>query len=193
MSMSVKEAATRLIDAYKKYDPEMMKYFKGPASASDIQTLERWWKDRLPPSVKELYSVMSAGQIGGWELCPPSEVVDEWDGWDSMGDDFNDEEPENTKNIQPVWWHPRWLPILKSGGGANICIDYKPGSGGSKYQVVEMDHEDGPVFRESDFREWFFKEVQDAIQSLEKHAKKTADKTHAANSKQTNKPWWKPW
>lgn len=47
--------------------------------------------------------------------------------------------------IQPVWWHPAWLPVTGDGAGNHWCLDLAPASGGQVGQIIDFDHEVGPT------------------------------------------------
>ncbi len=47
--------------------------------------------------------------------------------------------------IQPVWWHPAWLPVTGDGAGNHWCIDLAPAAGGQVGQIIDFDHEVGPT------------------------------------------------
>ncbi|GHO49159.1 SMI1/KNR4 family protein [Ktedonospora formicarum] len=47
--------------------------------------------------------------------------------------------------IQPVWWHPAWLPLTGDGAGDLWCIDLAPASGGQVGQIISFSHEVGPT------------------------------------------------
>ncbi|HKV85777.1 MAG TPA: SMI1/KNR4 family protein [Ktedonobacterales bacterium] len=49
-----------------------------------------------------------------------------------------------TGPIQPVWWHPRWIPFAYDPTGNIACIDLAPAVGGAMGQILDWDHECGP-------------------------------------------------
>lgn len=49
-----------------------------------------------------------------------------------------------TGPIQPVWWHPHWIPIGRDRAGNNCCLDLAPAPGGLIGQIIDRDHEAGP-------------------------------------------------
>lgn len=42
--------------------------------------------------------------------------------------------------IQPVAWHPLWIPVLKKNKEP-VCLDFAPGPAGQAGQVIEVDAE----------------------------------------------------
>jgi cell wall assembly regulator SMI1 len=47
--------------------------------------------------------------------------------------------------IQPVWWHPSWLPLTGDGAGNLWCLDLAPSPEGKIGQIIDFDHEVGPT------------------------------------------------
>lgn len=47
--------------------------------------------------------------------------------------------------IQPVWWHPRWIPAAADRGGNLSCVDLALAPEGTVEQMIDWDHESGPV------------------------------------------------
>lgn len=37
------------------------------------------------------------------------------------------------------WWHPKWLPLLRSGSGVRLCLDLAPGPAGQIGQIIKLD------------------------------------------------------
>ncbi len=45
--------------------------------------------------------------------------------------------------IKQVWWSKKWIPVSEDGCGNLKCIDLDPGSNGIKYQLMQMEVQDG--------------------------------------------------
>jgi cell wall assembly regulator SMI1 len=57
--------------------------------------------------------------------------------------------------IKPMCWNTLWLPFAITGAGDCICVDMDPAVGGNLGQVIETNHEIGPVkVLAIGFREW---------------------------------------
>lgn len=54
-----------------------------------------------------------------------------------------DEPFSNPDLMKAYWWNPGWLPMVHDGGGDFVCLDADPGPLGTRWQVVQMDHESG--------------------------------------------------
>lgn len=48
-------------------------------------------------------------------------------------------------SIRKVWWSPKWIPVLDTGGGPTFCVDLDPAEGGVKGQFIEVHHATGPI------------------------------------------------
>lgn len=49
---------------------------------------------------------------------------------------------ENNK-LKKVWWSSKWIPFAEDSAGNMFCIDLDPGKAGKKYQVINMEIQDG--------------------------------------------------
>jgi cell wall assembly regulator SMI1 len=74
---------------------------------------------------------------------------------DSMNEFFNNgtfdksfkirEKEGNWKNnkLKKVWWSLKWIPFAEDSAGNMFCIDLDPGKVGKKYQIINMELQDG--------------------------------------------------
>lgn len=61
------------------------------------------------------------------------------------------EEPE----VEPVWWHEKWIPIAADSYGDKICLDMAPRKGGKAGQVIRHSKIEGPAITGHQcFLEW---------------------------------------
>ena len=37
------------------------------------------------------------------------------------------------------WWHPEWIPLLRSESGVRLCLDLAPGPAGQVGQMIQLD------------------------------------------------------
>lgn len=62
---------------------------------------------------------------------------------------FNDGRVNNkkgnwkNKKIKQVWWSPKWIPFAEDSCGNMFSIDLDPGEKGEKYQIIQMEIQDG--------------------------------------------------
>lgn len=45
--------------------------------------------------------------------------------------------------IKKVWWSQKWIPFAEDSVGNMFCIDLDPGTKGTKYQIINMELQDG--------------------------------------------------
>jgi cell wall assembly regulator SMI1 len=41
------------------------------------------------------------------------------------------------------WWHPGWIPLLRSDSGVRLCLDLAPGPAGQVGQMIQLDVDSG--------------------------------------------------
>jgi len=41
------------------------------------------------------------------------------------------------------WWHPGWVPLLRSDSGVRLCLDLAPGPTGRIGQIIRLDFDSG--------------------------------------------------
>ena len=41
------------------------------------------------------------------------------------------------------WWHPKWIPLLRSDSGVRLCLDLAPGPAGRVGQIIQLDFDSG--------------------------------------------------
>lgn len=41
------------------------------------------------------------------------------------------------------WWHPGWVPLLRSDSGVRLCLDLAPGPAGRIGQIIQLDFDSG--------------------------------------------------
>lgn len=41
------------------------------------------------------------------------------------------------------WWHPAWIPLLRSDSGVRLCLDLAPGPAGQSGQIIKLDFDSG--------------------------------------------------
>lgn len=78
-----------------------------------------------------------------------NEVVDSWKFMREMlhsrgsaGDEAPDLPPGP---IRREWWNVKWIPITYNESGDHLCVDLTPGKGGTRGQIIDWWHEQGPI------------------------------------------------
>lgn len=132
------------------------------ASEAAITHLESVLGIRLPEDVRASYGRHDGGfpmQLANPMTLLPLEGSAEWwqilaelrqdDEWARQTPYYFTEEAVRLGSqpgpIQPVWWHPRWIPVAADRGGNLSCMDLAPAPGGTVGQIIDWDHECGPV------------------------------------------------
>src|SRR5262245_54196686 len=84
------------------------------------------------------------------------EMVEYWTDLHSLLGEFAGISGSPRGPIRSDWWHPKWLPVTKHGGGGDLrCLDLAPKSRGKVGQVITWYHDD--AFRgvvAKSFTEW---------------------------------------
>jgi len=125
------------------------------AGAQDLTRLAQTVGKELPEDFKAAYGIHNGQQGGGdlipaiaeneegYFLMPTKAIISEWKSWKSLVDngEFKGKESSPETGIQGAWWHPGWLPFASNGGGDSICLDLAPAPGGTRGQVITMNHE----------------------------------------------------
>ncbi|GKU79176.1 SMI1/KNR4 family protein [Paenibacillus sp. L3-i20] len=120
------------------------------ATEEDFQLLEHTLGVTLPEEMKSFYRLHN-GQI--WTigvssfvrnltLSPISQIIDNWT---FLQEEFDpdDMELEVEKEIKPVLWNSKWIPIADNGGGDYLCLDTDPSEEGISGQVLYFWHDWG--------------------------------------------------
>jgi cell wall assembly regulator SMI1 len=92
---------------------------------------------------------------GNFECLSLPEVVTIWEGMGRLLDEgaFDDGRIQwhldqgfgnwDDGRIRPVWWSKGWVPVSEDSCGNLKCIDLVPGPNGKKYQMMQMEIQDG--------------------------------------------------
>ncbi|PDY43955.1 SMI1/KNR4 family protein [Bacillus pseudomycoides] len=121
------------------------------ASDEEFQLIEGTLGVTLPEEMKNFYRVYN-GQV--WKprvnpfvrnltLSPTSEIIDNWKFLQEEFDPDDDLEPDIEKELKPVLWNSKWIPIAENGGGDYLCIDTDPSESGVVGQVLYYWHDWG--------------------------------------------------
>lgn len=140
--------------------PEIFIALPEGASTTEIEELESKVGIRLPNYVRESYlihngssdrSLFNAGTLRSLE-----QMYDEWEIQEDLwGDGENSEWADPPKEIQKLWFSPKWIPFTDSWTGDSLCIDCDPSEHGVNCQVIDWIHTQGPVsVVANSFLEW---------------------------------------
>jgi cell wall assembly regulator SMI1 len=122
------------------------------ATAASLEAKEVVLGFRLPEDVRESYLVHDGNNdtavFGNQIVLSLQEIVRNWQiGCKGLEMNLSQglKPPELVGPIKDTWWHVRWVPITDDGSGDHICIDMDPAPGGCIGQVIETNHEVGPL------------------------------------------------
>lgn len=148
----------------KSHGPALLVDLNPPASDGDIRELEQALGVQLPADFVACLQVHDGqrggaeGLFAGQEFLSCRRILSEWAIWKDLLDsgDFDGAQAEPGAGVQPVWWHPRWIPFTYNGAGDHLCLDLEPADGGQPGQVITLWHDDGARQKKADsFAQWF--------------------------------------
>jgi cell wall assembly regulator SMI1 len=123
------------------------RYFAPGASEKAIAGLERHIGLQLPNDFQAFYRIHNGqgngvfGLVFGLELLSIKRIKQEWDNWNSLGDDLNVElapamssEPKGF--VKPLYLNPKWVPFTTDQTGTHLGMDFDPDRKGVVGQVI---------------------------------------------------------
>jgi cell wall assembly regulator SMI1 len=164
MTNSTIAASWQRIEAWLQENaPHIYDSLQPGASEAEIAKVESQLGVALPDDVKASYRIHNGQNdkaVNGMFPAPPSRysgfepgyllhevmgIYGEWDEWKELveGGDFDGEKSEPQPGIRDDWFHLGWLPFAHNGGGDSYCIDLDPAPGGTRGQIISMNHEIG--------------------------------------------------
>jgi cell wall assembly regulator SMI1 len=154
--------------------PDVLESLRPGATEEAIRAAEAAMSVTLPDDVRACYRIHDGQQpvlvnvtywsglrtVPGFLYGDPwlglREMVKQWDGMKSLLGEFAAVSGSPRGPIRSDWWHPKWLPVTKYGGGGDLrCLDLAPKRGGKVGQVISWYHDD--AFRgvvAKSFTEW---------------------------------------
>ncbi len=135
--------------ALRRYYPHKLRALNGPALTRDIKRLEDTLGTRLPRTMRDSYRIHDGQTVTDLhemlyeheELLSIDHIISAWEEWQQLaaGGAFAYRMPVAARGVQPLWWHPLWIPITSNGAGGYHCIDLDPAEGGRKGQIIHID------------------------------------------------------
>jgi len=125
--------------------PEALEALHPPALALDVAEAERRLGAPLPDDLLAFFALHdgqddSRGPFA-WRLMGVAEALERKAVRDALP--HQDLTGEGDARVAPLYWHPRWWPLLENGAGDLVCLDLAPVPGGRCGQVIEC-FLDGP-------------------------------------------------
>ncbi len=128
-----------------------------PATEAELAQFEAEFGEALPP---EYRAFLLANDIrhnfsGNYDCLDLPAMVRQWRGMGALlaQGAFDDGRVAYHKAngfgnwkggcLQEVWWSPQWLPFAEDSCGNLLCLDCAPGPNGRRYQLLDMEVQDG--------------------------------------------------
>jgi predicted DNA-binding WGR domain protein len=148
----------KIVKFYSEKSPvELEKHKLIKADEIGIKDYEKLIGEKLPDDYKIflLENNFEFNFDGNFKVLSLKESMEEWKDTSGLLDDgiFDDgriqqHEDEGFGNwdsciIKKVWWSKKWIPVSEDSCGNMYCIDLDPGKNGKKYQMMNMEFQDG--------------------------------------------------
>jgi cell wall assembly regulator SMI1 len=149
----------RIEDWMHRHAPESWQQLAPGATEEAIKRMEHILAITLPDDFRASYCRHNGGYevelVTSMKVLPVEDMIYHWqiltellddEDWASMPPYYfkDDGLGWETGPIQPVWWHPQWIPFGMDNAGNHSCLDMAPAPGGPIGQVIDWDHESGP-------------------------------------------------
>lgn len=146
--------------------PHLLEILNNGATQTSIDKLEKIINHELPGDFIEFYKihdgqkVSDEGLINREQFLSIDKIIHEWECWDELLEQFQDEDgpytSEPDEGIKSNWWNPLWIPFTHDGCGNHICVDLDPETNGKFGQVIQMWHDiSHRELYATSFLEWF--------------------------------------
>jgi cell wall assembly regulator SMI1 len=141
--------------------PDVLESLRPGATEEAIRAAEEEMGVTLPDDVRSCYRIHDGQQpvlvnvtywpglrtVPGFLYGDPwrglRDMVEYWRDLKSLLGDFAGISSSPRGPIRSDWWHPKWLPVTKWGGGGDLrCLDLAPKSRGKVGQVISWYHDD---------------------------------------------------
>lgn len=128
---------------------EILEDLNPPATARQIQYLERWVGNILPNEVRSLY-LLRNGQTGygrgvfeGYKFLSLEAIRAVWQIWRRIVRQLpvRDLRSNAQRGIRSEWLSAAWIPFAASEGGDHYCIDLSPAKEGTHGQIILVYHD----------------------------------------------------
>jgi uncharacterized protein len=144
----VKAATLRIVAWYKEHAPEEAARLRPPAKPKALEALAKALGQALPPELVAMWQVHDGLSIFEYEGLGATEAKRCRAGLEQLRKKgtFADHEifEQSEPRIQPVKWHPGWIPLAQDGCGNLYCLDLSPGPAGRVGQVIRWEVAGGP-------------------------------------------------
>ncbi len=150
---SIRQILEEIQEQYRQKAPVMLRQTIKAAPETEIKAFEALFGEPLPDDYREflLYNTIEHQFVSNYECYNLNRVIKTWKGMNELLDKgvFDDGRVEQSKAnykgnyFQKVWWNKKWLPFCQDSSGNLHCIDFDPAEKGQKYQLLDMEVQDG--------------------------------------------------
>lgn len=143
----------RIEAALQAHDSPMLRTLAPGASEEAIAELEATIGVTLPEDFRASYRIHDGGfsveLVSQMTTESLEGVVEYWQMFEELRRDASwvGQSPFGLAcaPIQPVWFHPGWVPFAIDVTGNFACLDMAPTADGMVGQIIDWDHEAGPT------------------------------------------------
>jgi cell wall assembly regulator SMI1 len=152
-SLSITALVAEILALYKQVAPVMLAREIIPATETELIAFEADFGQRLPEDYREFLLVNTIAHhfMGNYNCLSFERMVEVRQRMNQLlaarvfDDGRVEQRAENYsgKRFQRVWWDRQWIPFCEDGCGNMRCIDCNPAEQGTKYQLLDMEIQDG--------------------------------------------------
>lgn len=129
-------------------DFEEMLYLQNGASDIEIENFEKKLNLKMPQEMLNFYRVHNGQKwcvgcksfVNNLTLISLDEIIETWEFINDEAD-WDGYTPDNSQEIKPMLWNPKWIPVATNGGGDYVCIDTDPTEQGILGQILYYYHD----------------------------------------------------
>ncbi len=138
---------------YKEKAPVVFERVIQPATESDLLAFENELGEPLPPDFREFlqHNIIQHNFIGNYSCLSLPSILKEWHRMNKLLEEgvFEDGRVERVRQnfgshrFQNTWWSKKWIPFCEDSCANKRCIDFEPTGDGIKYQLLDIEIQDG--------------------------------------------------
>lgn len=135
---------------YKEHAPKIFTNLKTGANQKSITKLIDAIGIKMPKDfIASLMIYDGEIDFHDYKYLSTTQIIETWEMMNKLLKDnaFPSQLHDNKKieQIQDSWWHEKWIPFAKDGGGNLMCIDLAPTPSGTNGQIIYWEKTEGPI------------------------------------------------